>query len=322
MLHIKSSIASTLGLAIAMAAFAPQQAVAATAGVNFRDYVLADTNSGYVAGTVASETYQGFYEGQAYAIAGKAHADFGTLGISAFAASQNDGHGRPIVRLGELTKAFWQDSFTVTSGTLAAGTAVTLTFTTLVDIAAGGEVAPIFAGPFPCTNGVTRCFPTGTFTSGGLNARMAAAVALDFNDVFDPNYCAQIGTPDNDVCTPQTTNAANSARLGIGANTLTFTRLAHVGDILNLRVRFEAVTDQYNPFTFANGFAGAGFYGLNTAKTYIGVSNAAANVVAQSGHNYAITAVPEPAAWAMMLAGFGIVGEAVRRRPRLRQTLA
>ena len=34
----------------------------------------------------------------------------------------------------------------------------------------------------------------------------------------------------------------------------------------------------------------------------------------QITYDYAAAAVPEPAAWALMLAGFGIVGGAMRRR--------
>jgi hypothetical protein len=36
----------------------------------------------------------------------------------------------------------------------------------------------------------------------------------------------------------------------------------------------------------------------------------------------ATTGVPEPAAWAMMLAGFGLVGSAMRRRSKVAVTFA
>lgn len=38
-------------------------------------------------------------------------------------------------------------------------------------------------------------------------------------------------------------------------------------------------------------------------------------VSALSGFNYSATAVPEPASWSLLIAGFGLVGTALRRRP-------
>jgi PEP-CTERM motif len=69
--------------------------------------------------------------------------------------------------------------------------------------------------------------------------------------------------------------------------------------------------------TYLNGIAASAFYGLNTANSYISLSSEDVSYVAASGHNYAapaVSAVPEPSTWAMIIAGFGIMGTSLRRR--------
>ena len=72
------------------------------------------------------------------------------------------------------------------------------------------------------------------------------------------------------------------------------------------------------------------YYGPTSGYTgVLGVSAASAyvqdNLGGQNAINYAFRntgAVPEPAAWAMMLAGFGLVGSAMRRRSKVAVTFA
>lgn len=47
---------------------------------------------------------------------------------------------------------------------------------------------------------------------------------------------------------------------------------------------------------------------------YQGIDSKTLSIVGGSASGTPVTAVPEPAAWAMMLAGFGLVGSAMRRR--------
>ena len=51
------------------------------------------------------------------------------------------------------------------------------------------------------------------------------------------------------------------------------------------------------------------------SETHIDVSHTAgATLVAESGHDYSISAVPGPATWLMLLAGLATPGALVRRR--------
>ena len=56
----------------------------------------------------------------------------------------------------------------------------------------------------------------------------------------------------------------------------------------------------------------------HTVHTYLDAGAGAPDVIGLSGHDYAAPTpggVPEPAAWALMLLGFGGIGAALRRRP-------
>jgi len=61
--------------------------------------------------------------------------------------------------------------------------------------------------------------------------------------------------------------------------------------------------------------------GPSTTITFT-TNGTAQNVFGPALDNVSAVAVPEPAAWAMMLAGFGLVGGAMRRRERSRTVLA
>lgn len=69
------------------------------------------------------------------------------------------------------------------------------------------------------------------------------------------------------------------------------------------------VRDRFSPFDSAFGFASDT---NNTPGAWLGANFQFS----------ATTGVPEPAAWAMMLAGFGLVGSAMRRRQKVAVTFA
>lgn len=293
-----------LGLAgLALTGGVAHAAEAANFGVNFRDYDIFDSRQGYVAGDIKSEHAEAdFHDGRAVVRDGKARASFGTLGISSFAATSNNGGGSPIVFNSELVKAWSYEVFHF--GGSAVGTPITLTFTAVVDIASSASVATPFAASFfPCPIGAFSCPPTGLATAnGGIVSDLAALISFDFNDVFDPLTCLQFA---GSGCT--------GPRLMLGVNRLTITRIAHIGETLALRTRFEAFTGQYHPITYATGYSSAGFFALNTAQTFLSVSSPDVVVTTQSGHDYALSTVPEPASWALLLSGFALVGAALRR---------
>lgn len=79
------------------------------------------------------------------------------------------------------------------------------------------------------------------------------------------------------------------------------------------RYEFYAFTGQHDPETneaqFDPGF-GDSHPGPNDVGNFIGAQNAALNFAAPLN----VGGVPEPASWAMMIAGFGLIGAASRRR--------
>lgn len=66
-----------------------------------------------------------------------------------------------------------------------------------------------------------------------------------------------------------------------------------------------------NPFTFV--YSGQNPYAGGTRLTGTGVAVTAQDLVFSQGLQ-AVAAVPEPATWAMLIAGFGVIGRAMRRR--------
>jgi hypothetical protein len=122
-----------------------------------------------------------------------------------------------------------------------------------------------------------------------------------------------------------------------------------IGNIVSVVLNFNAATtafgfdwfntdqtDQYTltlgngaaytapPFTFAGGSASTGFFGLvsDTLFTTATITNNAnGGYISDEGFDNVTTngvgssnPVPEPATWALMLAGFGLVGAAMRTR--------
>lgn len=296
-------------LAVFAAPVAAQAIEIPNFGVNFNDYDVWDSRNGYAAGDIKTEHGEtDYHDGRLVVRDGKARADFGTLGISTFAATRNNGGGSPIVFNQELVKAWSYEVFHIDSGSAPIGTPVTLNFSAVVHIERIGTINSPFSNIYPCHQGSATCFPTGSVYENGLAPYLGAGIAFDFNDVFDPAYCSQFAA--NDCTAPHLT---------IGTNVLRFSRLANVGDTLVLRTRFEAVAGQYHPYTYADGFSGAAFFGLNTAHTYLDVSSPDVTVTALSGHDYtAPAAIPEPASWALLVIGFGIAGAALRRRSAMR----
>jgi len=89
-------------------------------------------------------------------------------------------------------------------------------------------------------------------------------------------------------------------------------------DVIELRVDFQASAyagPRSNPYLVFADYS-------HTVHTYLDAGAGAPDVVGMSGHDYAMPTagggVPEPAAWALMLGGFGLTGAALRGRRKAR----
>jgi len=109
---------------------------------------------------------------------------------------------------------------------------------------------------------------------------------------------------------------------GNGAGVLLST---HVGDVLPISAFFQVYGQAIaGPDTYLNDF-GNFIDARNTTALWFGDLPQGVVLTSASGHNYALDprlpvssgAVPEPAAWALMIAGFGLVGAMARRRHTL-----
>jgi hypothetical protein len=108
--------------------------------------------------------------------------------------------------------------------------------------------------------------------------------------------------------------------LDIGTNTLTY--FANVGAVYS--------TASFNGFRvdFDRAIASVSFLGGKTPTGFSFSGNSVFLNVSGQGYDssdftsLSITAVPEPAAWAMMIGGFGLIGAASRRRLRSSVTYA
>lgn len=147
----------------------------------------------------------------------------------------------------------------------------------------------------------------------------------------------QIKTPpaDSDGAPPPTSVPSGTSYLSVlGGGSVTYTFAAPVGG-----VQFDwGSVDTYNTVTLLSaagnfvivpgttpnilfpttngdqGFSGSGlFTALGNGVTFTGITFASSSNSLEVD-NLATSAVPEPASWAMMLAGFGMLGMGLRRR--------
>ena len=128
---------------------------------------------------------------------------------------------------------------------------------------------------------------------------------------FGANVSHQTSITDAFAFTLDVDNAANAqvSSIMFGANDIDFTSIYI--DVNDAAHRFTQT--QFDPLTetweLASIFLGAGPHTLYVNGNVVGTSHNGSYV-----GNLNITAVPEPATWAMMLIGFGAIGWQLRRR--------
>lgn len=176
-----------------------------------------------------------------------------------------------------------------------------------------GAVAMLAAGSAsaaPIVYNVSLPFPS-TWTLSGTITTDGMTGALSFAHLTAYNLTATKGT---------TTSSCVSTSCGLGG------RSGFSGSATQLTWDFDASPQPETVFTLptggficfgpSNGLCAFGNQGnvaaystnVNTAQTFTGVQ--VLGSVAAGG------AVPEPASWAMMIVGFGMVGAGLRYRPR------
>lgn len=235
------------------------------------------------AGGAANNYYVNSW-GQSSASVDALSAQYGLLGGTVSAGTQRSHPSYNASGGTAQIRDAWSDAFTITSSTLAVGTAVQLQLSVTVD------------GAFKALN------PDGVSNDAEGGGRMAAAFHFGGWDApgltgVDVKWGRYVGT-----------------QYGFGTLSGSFANQAvietHVGDTVNL------VGDLLLWYGQNSGPAATAWYDGYTAgnaRFSVDVLTAGAAYSTASGQSY-ITPVPEPEAYALFLAGLGLVGWAARRR--------
>lgn len=153
----------------------------------------------------------------------------------------------------------------------------------------------------------------GVLNSGFYNLNFLISGTLSAQPAFGPGSGAALLWDFEDLTHPQTLSSGTFIPPA-GVTPLNMNFAVPVGDAATLRVQFEAFAYAGDRFSGQTLFADFS----HTVHTYIDPVGGGPDVIGQSGHDYATpaasTGVPEPAAWALMLMGFGLAGAALRRR--------
>lgn len=172
----------------------------------------------------------------------------------------------------------------------------------------------------------------GVLAVGAVSSPASAALVSNgtacLNTNISPAAAACVGFYSGNLlsnnATDLTDQATALALLGFAFNTSTFNSLEKIsglggGTTINFATPLNGTT--YIGLHFGNGQGGPGegtaFYRFNAGTnldTFLLTLNASSDAILYSTGTS--QAVPEPATWAMMIAGFGVTGVALRRRRR------
>jgi hypothetical protein len=205
---------------------------------------------------------------------------------------------------------------TVTSPALAAIVIIDLSAATTGTTVTGvnATFAQTFAGQTVVGTGIS-----GTPTNP-LTLAPAGTITVSF---FNPGVSAA----SNSLLSQPGNAAPLSVLLGSLADSFTFT-MGSAEPPSIVRVRAFAADGSLTGSTTINMLNGYNVYSLSGLGNFKGLTffdNDDANGVRFQNMSYnsvAVGAIPEAATWAMMLAGFGIVGAAMRRRQRVSVSFA
>lgn len=257
--------------------------------VNGFYYCSATPNASPDPGQVYSTALSGTAGGNSYSAVASGKADYGTLGVSAFATATNvtaanvTGDGKTFQLLAQSWSQ-WGDTLTVGG---AAGTMVDVLVTLDVDISA---------------------FDISAISPPASNSMFSIAY-LTFVTSFSPGgvgWCLVLGSP---------TACSTASPLHVGSNEISFTASFLAGTTTTWQSSLYAAAQVYNS---ALGDGTVTIDALNTAHSYFTVTTPGGTLDWASGHDYSLppsaTTVPEPETYAMIGLGLGLLGWVGRRK--------
>ena len=262
------------------------------------------SSGGLTPGEIITRELSGGVPTSSFSTSASARADYGSLGVAGTASLVNDAVSSGAnfsTRTGSASvtsQANWEDQVTVGG---APGSFVDVLVNFVVDI---------------------HSFDISAYGGAAGNG----FIRLDTN-LSDQSLCMGVGRP----CGP------TDYALTLGTNLFSFTTRMAAGNLFTYNAAFYAqvtafqyvstVQDTLEVFNgMRDGSASTAYDALNTARTYFTVLTPGATMTWASGHDYsapvAVTPVPEPSTYALMLAGLGLVGWMGRRRKATQATAA
>jgi hypothetical protein len=164
----------------------------------------------------------------------------------------------------------------------------------------------------------------GTGISGTPTNPLTLAPAGSITVAF---FSPGVSAASNSLLSQPDNSAPLSVLLGSLANSFTFT-MGSASPPSTVSVRAFAANGSLTGSTTINTLSGYNIYALSGLGNFAGLTfynitdDAGVRFQNMSYNSVAVGAIPEPATWMMMLAGFGAVGFAARRRQRVSVTYA
>ena len=239
----------------------------------------------------------------------------------------NNGRAQSSALYGQLKAGAWLDAANIVRAYAQANAQFSdyLTFTGTTDrlrISMNYRVEGTVADAFGTGNGGPS---TGAFASLEAWARQDAGLATFAGNT--DSYCVLEGSSGNNTCKRQ--DQWQFTEPGSFADELSFSFEIDNGGSLSLLAKLYGYASQdpiffecCGPYDFAatsiemlNSFDITGIRGDNLTGIQSRAFGALRAIDGSPGtFNYSAGAVPEPASWAMLIAGFGLIGAAARRR--------
>jgi hypothetical protein len=198
----------------------------------------------------------------------------------------------------------------------------------VVDDSAFGAIA-IFGPDFSQLYGGLNQGPgfqvpaTATLTINGVSRAFGVAIGTDGGTYYSDN--PHVAIPDDSAAVDSIWHSTGDK--GVRSGKFLRSGLSLGFDAVNLL----ANGDYRTPLTYTLGEFGEGFGSFNFSEEVLDANNQPTDVYDVNAYGVlspnfvevtalpSLNAVPEPASWAMMITGFGLVGGAMRRRARARE---